>query len=493
MKNMLTHTKIICTLGPKTSSKEKIEELTDAGMNVARLNFSHGTHEEHARIIRLLKEVRQEKDIPLAIMLDNKGPEVRLGKIEDNGFFVKKGQRIFLIDDEDHIGTKEAVALKPKELFSVLEKGAELLMDDGYISAVVTDIVSASKVEIEFTNDGFLGSSKSVSVSNVEVPLPFLTEVDFNDIRFGCEQGIDVIAASFVRYAEDILELRKFLNDCGKGYLPIIAKIENRLGVKNFNKIADVSEGIMIARGDLGIELPVVQVPRLQKMMADVSRKKGKICITATQMLESMINNPLPTRAEVSDIANAIYDGTSAVMLSGETASGNYPIEAVKIMKAVIIDTEISLTHQDFFDTDVVDFGLPLSPALAALGPSCMRIAKAGQAKAIIVYTTEGVSPVFLSKYRPEIPIIAVTSKDSVYRGLALCWGVFPMLSKSSDRAIWRKEACEYALEKGLLNLYDEILVLSRSASSEGTNTVAITAVMDILGKKIPQQLDERA
>lgn len=482
---MFTRTKIICTLGPKTASRKKIEALLDAGMNVARLNFSHGTHESHAEVISILKEIRRDRDIPLPIMLDNKGPEVRLGAIEGGKIPVKKGQRLLLVSDLDREGNAESVALTPSKLFTVLQKGMDVLMDDGYIAAVITEVISDSAVEIEFQNDGFVGSFKSVSISNVDLPLPFLTEIDFRDLRFGCAQGVDLVAASFVRYAEDIIELKRFLADCGKPTLPVAAKIENRLGVKNFSKIADVSDGIMIARGDLGIELPVVQVPRFQRMMTEISRKKGRFCITATQMLESMIYNPLPTRAEVSDIANAIYNGTSAVMLSGETATGAYPVEAVKIMNAVIADTEKVLTYSDFSETSTEEFCLKISPCLAALGPSCMDIAKAGRAQAMIVYTTEGASPIFLGKYRPDIPIIAVTPKESVYRILSLSWGVIPMLSKSTDRAVWRKEACEYGIEKGLFNVYDKILVLSRSASLDETNTMTLVGVEDVLKQEI--------
>lgn len=335
---MISRTKIICTIGPATNTPEMLEKLLDAGMNVARLNFSHGTHESHSRTIAILKELRQKRQVPLAIMLDTKGPEIRLGQVESPIKVCPKDR--LTLTNKEVLGSKEAgVTLYPSCVFPYIKEQASVLIDDGYIQAVVVH-TQENLVEIEFQNSGEIKSNKSVSIKDIDVALPFMTEKDIADLKFGVEQELDLIAASFVRCNEDIESMRKVLENFGRPNLPIIAKIENHLGVQNFQEIAKAADGIMIARGDLGIELSIVEVPALQKFMARASREAGRFCITATQMLESMIRNALPTRAEVSDVANAIYDGTSAVMLSGETASGAYPIEAVKTMRSIIQETE---------------------------------------------------------------------------------------------------------------------------------------------------------
>ncbi|MEF9497496.1 pyruvate kinase [Chlamydia sp. 04-14] len=476
---MIARTKIICTIGPATNTPEMLEKLLDAGMNVARLNFSHGTHESHGETIRLLKELREKKGAPLAIMLDTKGPEIRLGQIS-TPIKVSRGQKITLTGKEVEGSAEGGITLHPQCVFPYVREGADVLIDDGYIQAVVTS-VSDDHLELEFINSGELKSHKSLSIREIDLALPFMTDKDINDLKFGVAQGVDVIAASFVRYAEDIESMRKCLGDAGRPDMPIIAKIENRLGVENFSQIAKVSDGIMIARGDLGIELSVVEVPSLQKFMAKVSRETGRFCITATQMLESMIRNVLPTRAEVSDIANAIYDGTSAVMLSGETASGSYPVAAVKIMRSVIQETEKNLNYISFLELNDSECAVKVSPYLQSIGLSGIQIAEKADAKAIIVYTESGGSPIFLSKYRPRFPIIAVTPNLSVYYRLALEWGVYPMLTQESDRTVWRHQACVYGIEQGILSNYDKILVLSRGAQMKDTNNLTLTTVNDII------------
>ncbi|WP_348662846.1 pyruvate kinase [Chlamydia vaughanii] len=476
---MIVRTKIICTIGPATNTPEMLEKLLDAGMNVARLNFSHGTHETHGQTIRLLKELREKKSAPLAIMLDTKGPEVRLGNIP-TPIKVSRGQKITLVGKEVEGSAEGGITLHPHCVFPYVREGADVLIDDGYIQAVVSS-AGDDYLELEFVNAGELKSYKSLSIRDIDLALPFMTDKDIDDLKFGVEQGVDVIAASFVRYAEDIEIMRKCLADCGRADIPIIAKIENRLGVENFSQIAKCCDGIMIARGDLGIEMSVVEVPNLQKFMAKVSRETGRFCITATQMLESMIRNVLPTRAEVSDVANAIYDGTSAVMLSGETASGNYPIAAVKIMRSVIKETEKNLNYASFLNLDDSDSAVKVSPYLQSIGLSGIHIAEKANARAIIVYTESGGSPIFLSKYRPRFPIIAVTPNISVYYRLALEWGVYPMLTQESDRAVWRHQACVYGIERGILSNYDKILVLSRGAQMKDTNNLTLTTVNDII------------
>lgn len=480
---MIARTKIICTIGPATNTPEMLEKLLDAGMNVARLNFSHGTHESHSRTIAILKELRQKRQVPLAIMLDTKGPEIRLGQVE-SPIKVHPGDRLTLTNKEI-LGSKEAgVTLYPSCVFPYIKEGASVLIDDGYIQAIVVH-AQENLVEIEFQNSGEIKSNKSLSIKDIDVALPFMTEKDIADLKFGVEQELDLIAASFVRCTEDIDSMRKVLENFGRPNMPIIAKIENHLGVQNFQEIAKASDGIMIARGDLGIELSIVEVPALQKFMARVSRETGRFCITATQMLESMIRNALPTRAEVSDVANAIYDGTSAVMLSGETASGAYPIEAVKTMRSIIQETEKTFDYHAFFQLNDKNSALKVSPYLEAIGSSSIQIAEKASAKAIIVYTQTGGSPMFLSKYRPYLPIIAVTPNRDVYYRLAVEWGVYPMLTSESNRTVWRHQACVYGVEKGILSNYDKILVFSRGAGMQDTNNLTLTTVNDVLSPSL--------
>lgn len=480
---MIARTKIICTIGPATNTPEMLEKLLDAGMNVARLNFSHGTHESHGRTIAILKELREKRQVPLAIMLDTKGPEIRLGQVE-SPIKVSPKDRLTLTNKEI-LGSKEAgVTLYPSCVFPYIKEGASVLIDDGYIQAVVVH-AQENSVEIEFQNSGEIKSNKSLSIKDIDVALPFMTEKDIADLKFGVEQELDLIAASFVRCTEDIDSMRKVLENFGRPNMPIIAKIENHLGVQNFQEIAKASDGIMIARGDLGIELSIVEVPALQKFMARVSRETGRFCITATQMLESMIRNALPTRAEVSDVANAIYDGTSAVMLSGETASGAYPIEAVKTMRSIIQETEKTFDYHAFFQLNDKNSALKVSPYLEAIGSSSIQIAEKASAKAIIVYTQTGGSPMFLSKYRPYLPIIAVTPNRDVYYRLAVEWGVYPMLTSESNRTVWRHQACVYGVEKGILSNYDKILVFSRGAGMQDTNNLTLTTVNDVLSPSL--------
>ena len=483
---MIARTKIICTIGPATNTPEMLEKLLDAGMNVARLNFSHGTHESHSRTIAILKELRQKRQVPLAIMLDTKGPEIRLGQVE-SPIKVSPKDRLTLTNKEI-LGSKEAgVTLYPSCVFPYIKEQASVLIDDGYIQAVVVH-AQENSVEIEFQNSGEIKSNKALSIKDIDVALPFMTEKDIADLKFGVEQELDLIAASFVRCTEDIESMRKVLENFGRPNLPIIAKIENHLGVQNFQEIAKAADGIMIARGDLGIELSIVEVPALQKFMARASREAGRFCITATQMLESMIRNALPTRAEVSDVANAIYDGTSAVMLSGETASGAYPIEAVKTMRSIIQETEKTFDYHAFFQLNDKNSALKVSPYIEAIVFSGIQIAEKASAKAIIVYTQTGGSPMFLSKYRPYLPIIAVTPNRNVYYRLAVEWGVYPMLTLESNRTVWRHQACVYGVEKGILSNYDKILVFSRGAGMQDTNNLTLTTVNDVLSP-LPEEV----
>lgn len=475
---MFNRTKIICTLGPKTFDENQIEALVKAGMNVARLNFSHGAHNEHALVIERIKKVREKLGLSVAIMLDTKGPEVRLGKFLMGEKKVFKGDRIWLTRESSD-GDDE-VTLQPGFVLNSFKEGAKLLIDDGYISAHVVQFLP-DKVQIEFDNSGLLKSLKSVSIQGVFVDLPFLTEKDISDIHFGLDHDVDFIAASFVRYAEDIEAIRKLLKERKKPWIKIISKIENERSIENFEEILEVSDGIMVARGDLGIELSIVRVPSLQKKILRLCRLKGKLSITATQMLESMIYNPLPTRAEVSDVSNAIYDGTGAVMLSGETASGNYPVETVKMMKNIVQETEKNLNLQSFSPVSVNDANLSVSKSLNALGSSCMDIAVNIDAKAIIIHTINGGTVRVLSRYRSRIPIIAITPNVRLFYILSMQWGVIPLFLENMDKTIWKKIACQHAIAEGILTSYDNVLILNRSDSLNETNMLTLEVVSNLL------------
>ena len=334
-------------MGPAVEGIEKILQLIDAGMNVARINFSHGTHEQHAKVIHNLKKAREMRKIPLAIMLDTKGPEIRIGMIKGGQMQVTAGQLLALVKEEKE-GDGAGVQVTPPTAIDQLTLGDRILFDDGYITSFVKEITKEGVI-VEIQNSGILKNQKGVNIPDVDVNLPAMTPQDIADISFGCGADIDLIAASFIRSSDHVLEIKQLLIDQKKSDILVFAKIENRLGVKNFDSIIQVADGIMIARGDLGVELPLQEVPKLQKMMIRKCYQASKPVVTATQMLESMIKNPRPTRAEVSDVANAIYDSTSAVMLSGETAIGAYPIETVQTMHNIIDEAERDFDYREFF------------------------------------------------------------------------------------------------------------------------------------------------
>lgn len=452
---MFTRTKIVCTMGPAVTSPEKIEALLGAGMNVARLNFSHGTHEEHARTIHLLKEAREKLGIPLTIMLDTKGPEIRLGKLKNDQITLKEGQQFWLVKEEV-LGDEEQITLTPSIALDALKKDMFVLLDNGYI---ITHVVEVTKrgVKVEVDNGGVIKSTRGVNIPSADIELPPMTPKDEADIRFGCENGIDCIAASFIRSAEHVIAIKNLLEEQNKPEIFIVAKIENRQGVQNFDSIVEVADGIMVARGDLGVELPMTQVPRLQKMMIRKSILASKPCITATQMLESMMVNPRPTRAETSDVANAIYDSTSAVMLSGETAIGSYPIQVVKVMKSIIEEAEADFSYYEFFKqaTHHAFYDVPSSVARASV-----NTAYSSNAKAIFAFTTSGSTARLLSRLRPQMPIIAMTPNITVYHQLALCWGVIP-LYREGIRTIEeaKKQISAYALQCGLVQYGDLVVI----------------------------------
>lgn len=474
----MTRTKIICTIGPSCNTVEKMLALIEAGMNVARLNFSHGSHVQHLVSIDNLKEARRITGQPLAIMLDTKGPEIRVGKIKNNELLLEAGQQLLLVKDNVE-GTAEKVTIVPGYVVDCVEKGMTILFDDGYIASRVIDVTSEG-ILVEIENPGILKTSKGVNIPNKSIELPAMTERDVEDICFGCEQDIDYIAASFIRSAEHVLEIKRLLAKQGKSDILVIAKIENYQGVENFDSIVQVADGIMIARGDLGVELPLSQVPRLQKMMIRKCCLAGKPSVTATQMLESMIANPRPTRAEVSDVANAIYDSTSAVMLSGETAVGKYPVETVKVMRSIIHETELDFKYREFFyhDSQRIYHDVPSSVTLATV-----KTAYSANAKAIFAFTSSGLTARLLSRLRPEMPIIAMTPCPKKYHQLAFNWGVIPYLAESDSMEQAFARISDYSLEKGYVSYGDLVVVTAGSPFGivGTTNMMMVESIGDVL------------
>lgn len=472
-------TKIICTIGPSVNSFEKIIELIQAGMNVARLNFSHGTHEEHIQVIKNLKEAREQLQTSLAIMLDTKGPEIRLGKIIEGHTTLKSGQKWHLLKHEV-IGDENRVSIFPQDIPEQLHVGTHVLFDDGYISSTVIEKTDEGVV-VEIKNGGMIRSGKGVNIPNTHLNLPAVTSKDILDIKFGCQQDVDIIAASFVRSAEHVLTIKKLLADEKKHDILVVAKIENNEGVQNFDNIVQAADGIMIARGDLGVEVPLSHVPRLQKMMIRKSYLAGKPVVTATQMLESMINNPRPTRAETSDVANAIYDSTSAVMLSGETAIGRYPIETVNVMRSIVEEAEADFNYRAFFDqhAPLIYHDVPSAVTLATV-----KTAYSSNAKAIFAFTRGGSTARLISRLRPKMPIIALTGQKKSFHQLAFNWGVIPVYY--SDCQTIREgfdKISSFALEKHLVAYGDLVVVTAGTpfGISGTTNMMIVESIGDVL------------
>lgn len=468
-------TKIVCTIGPASESLDNIKKLILAGMNVARLNFSHGDFEEHGNRINVIRQACQELGKTVAILLDTKGPEIRTGKLAVEPIELVQDEYITLTTEEI-LGDKDRLSITYADLPGDVTAGSIILIDDGLIGLTVVE-VQGTEIKCRIVNGGTIKSKKGVNVPGVHISLPGITEKDANDIIFGIEQDIDFVAASFVRKASDVLEIRELLNSHNAGHIKIISKIENQQGVDNLDEILAVSDGLMVARGDLGVEIPAEEVPLVQKSMIQKSNRAGKPVITATQMLDSMQRNPRPTRAEASDVANAIFDGTDAIMLSGETAAGKYPVESVLTMSRIAEKAESALNYRDLFlkqstaqETTITE-AISQSVAISALDL---------HAKAIISSTETGHTARVVSKYRPEAPIIAVTTEDRTMRHLTLTWGVTPVkgsLASTTD------EMFEYALkggrDSGLVKEGDLVIItagvpLGRSGS---TNLVKIGLV----------------
>ncbi|NLN98437.1 MAG: pyruvate kinase [Eubacteriaceae bacterium] len=419
MKNKLKRTKLVCTLGPATDVAGTIEGLIDRGMNVVRMNFSHGDHEEHAERIAQVKAARKSMKVPIAILLDTKGPEIRTGQLADGKVHLETYDEVILTTEQIQ-GDKNRISVSYSELPKDVKVGDRILIDDGLIELTIIDIPNDTEILCRIDNGGELGVRKGVNVPNVKINLPGLTEQDEKDLIFGIEQGIDFVAASFVRKPQDVIAIRKILDNHSGSHVQIIAKIENREGVENIDRILAVCDGIMVARGDLGVEIPPEEVPLVQKSIIRKCNLLGKPVITATQMLDSMIRNPRPTRAEVADVANAVFDGTDAVMLSGETAVGTYPLETTQIMADIVQKIESSDAYKRRL---VVEHGE--NTVTNAVSSAVVSIVENLDAKAIIAASASGYTPRMLAKYRPDCRIFGVSDNIRTVRRLALSWGVY--------------------------------------------------------------------
>ncbi len=457
-------TKIICTLGPSCNSKQTISAMADAGMNVARLNFSHGTHESHAKSIAMIKEVRQEKKIPLPILLDTKGPEFRIRTFETGKITLKEGDH-FTFTTEEIIGDETKVSVSYKNICEDLCKGDKILLNNGLVVFKV-ESVAAPNVHCVTEIGGTISDRKSMFFPDKELKMDFLSEQDKADLLFGIQQDVDFVALSFVSKAQDVLDARAFLNENGGENIDIIAKIENRSGVNHLLEIMDVCDGIMVARGDLGVEIPFEELPDIQKYIISQCRIHGKRVITATEMLESMIHNPRPTRAEISDVANAVYDGTSAVMLSGETAAGEHSVESVAAMAKIVYRAE---NHIEYIQ-NIRDFSINSNSE--ALSHSAATLAKDLNAKAIVVCTRTGRTARMVSRFRPNINIIGITTDEHAYRKLALSWGVLPALAEEySSVDILFYFAKKTAVNSGLVKKGDTIVITGGTPDGKSGNS----------------------
>ena len=418
-------TKVVCTMGPNTNDRELLKKLIENGMDVARFNFSHGDHEEQKSRMDLLKELRQELNTNTAILLDTKGPEIRTGVLKGGKRIMLKAGEQFTLTTEEIEGDESKVSITYEGLVQDVDAGRVILIDDGLIELKVTG-KNGEDIVCKVVNGGELGEKKGVNVPNVPVRLPAITEKDRDDIRFGVEQGVDFIAASFVRNAECILEIKALLRELKAPYIPIIAKIENAEGIQNIDEIIRCADGIMVARGDLGVEIPAEEVPYLQKMLIQKCNDNFKPVITATQMLDSMIRNPRPTRAEVTDVANAVYDGTDAVMLSGETANGKYPVEALQMMVHIVENTEEHLDYEMILRKSEEYRKKSTS---SALGFATVSTAMSLNAKCIIAPSMSGATARVVSKFKPKTEIIGISPNGASLRRMQIYWGVRPMKS----------------------------------------------------------------
>lgn len=467
-------TKIICTIGPASESKTVMKELMLAGMNVARFNFSHGTHEEQKQKFECLKEAREELGLPVAALMDTKGPEIRLRTFQGGSQELTAGQQ-FVLTAEEIVGDAYRASVTYKNLKNDVTSGTAILIDDGLIEMTVEEI-RGEEIVCRVVNGGRVSDRKGVNVPGVSLSQPYLSEADRKDILFGIALGFDYLAASFVRCREDILELKDILREKGSD-MKVIAKIENMQGIRNLEEILEVSDGCMVARGDMGVEIPMEQVPAAQKKMIKMAVSRGKQVITATQMLESMIRNPRPTRAEAADVANAIYDGTTAIMLSGESAAGRYPVEAVRTMSRIAEYTEEDINYRSRLSNMGAEQKSDITGAIAyATCTTAMDL----KAAAIITVTVSGFTAEAISRYKPSCRIIGCTMEDKVYRQLNLLWGVTPLrIGKETDTQRLFDEAIAESKRAGLVKNGDIVVITAGVplGIAGKTNMIKVTEV----------------
>ena len=450
-------TKIICTMGPATDNIEVLRAMARAGMNVARFNFSHGSHEEHKQRIDRVKAVREEYNLPIALLLDTKGPEIRTGDMQDGKIFLKKVEQIRLTP-RACLGTPSKISITYPDLYQDVQAGTSILIDDGLIELRVEQ-TQEQDILCRVLNDGAVSNHKGINVPDVHLSIPYLSDKDKADIQFGIEQGVDFVAASFVRTADDVQQLRMLLDENGGAHINIIAKIENQQGVENIDGIVSLADGVMIARGDMGVEIPAEDVPPIQKMLIKKVASAGKQVITATQMLDSMMKNPRPTRAEVTDVANAIYDGTGAIMLSGETAAGLYPVEAVTMMARIAERTENDIDYRKRFFVRTRKANPDITDAICH---ATCTTAYDLNARDIVTVTKSGRSARMVARYRPSCGIIGCTPTKKVWYQLNLAWGVTPvLLSETDDVFDLFDSALETAKNQGLMQSGDLAVITS--------------------------------
>ena len=459
-------TKIICTLGPSTDKDGVLEELVKEGMNVARFNFSHGLHDEQKGRIDKLKEIRTRLNKPVAALLDTKGPEIRIREFENGKVTLKEGQE-FTLTTEEIVGNEKIVSVTYKDLYKDVKPGGFILVNDGQVELLV-DHVDGTDIVCICANDGVVKNKRGINVPGIKLGFDYLSEKDIGDLTFGCQQGVDFIAASFVRRPQDVLDVKKLLIENGRNDIQILAKIENQEGVENVDEILDIADGIMVARGDLGVEIPAEDVPLIQKELINKCRAAGKIVITATQMLDSMQENPRPTRAEVSDVANAIYDGTDAIMLSGESAQGKYPVEAVETMTKIALKTEGTLDYASLQRKAIRTASLDQSEAICM---SVAEIASKFNVAAIVAFTDSGFTARKMSRYRTKSMIIAATPNEQTTRALAINWGVKSVLCKQMDTRAAMIEYAQVIAKENLVEPGEQIIVTAGTPGVAGTTS----------------------
>ncbi len=479
MNNAIRKTKIICTIGPSSDDPDILRQLMREGMNVARLNFSHGDHAEQKQRADLIKKLREEENLPVALLLDTKGPEIRTLEFKNHRVMLHENAEV-VIRHGDVLGTEQEFSVTYKDLHKELYPGASILIDDGLVGLKVLAI-EGEDIRCKVINSGEIADHKSINLPDIDTNLPAMTDQDMMDIRFAIDNQFEFIAVSFVRKAQDIIDIRRLLDKMGGNHIHLIAKIENRQGVRNFEQIIDAADGVMVARGDMGVELPAYEVPTIQKMIIDRCYHLGKPSITATQMLDSMIRNPRPTRAEVSDVANAILDGTSAIMLSGETASGSYPVEALRMMAKIAFYTEANHDYWKDFTIKAVDLAPGVTNAIShAVCTTAMDL----KAKAIVAVTHSGRTARVISGYRPNCPIIAPTVSRHAQRQLNLSWGVVPFLAEQMHTTDELFEmALRQAKDSGLVSNGDLVVITGGTpvGMAGTTNTLKVSNIGQII------------